>query len=429
MGKAYIVGCGPGNKDMLTIAGAKIIGMADALIYDHLINPEILDMAKPGCDKIYVGKKPYIKRISQEEINSIIVRESLIKNIVVRLKGGDPFLFGRGGEEIEELKKNSIEYEIIPGVSALISVPEFSGIPLTHRNVNHGVIVTTGNSVENLSIPDCHEFQCNMYTLVIFMGAYNLMDIIKKLLSAGYRKETPVAIIENGTYNYQKTFTGTLEKIDYKYNGSPSIIVVGNVVNYHREFQIIENREYSGKTISIFYDFYSPPLDDLESKGFTIFKIKESQIFPVEIDVHSLSGKNIAIEGRYVQAFFNTLLWNKFDLRDTGKIATDQIGKELLKKYGIFNLVDISEIDGSYIKLGYGNSGEIDIAKLQKNNFNGYIEDYLDKSDLIVLAGKSESLPPEIKISDRIPVMRIEYPYDGIEKKIISFFGGIYEKN
>ena len=227
----------------------------------------------------------------------------------------------------------------------------------------------------------------------------------------------------------KKTFTGTLEKIDYKYNGSPSIIVVGNVVNYHREFQTVENREYSGKTISIFYDFYIPPLNDLESKGFTVFKIKESQVLPVKIDVHSLSGKNIAIEGRYVQTFFDGLISNKFDLRRTGKIATDEIGKELLKKYGIFDVVDILKIDGSYIKFGHGNSREIDVGKLEKNNFNGYIEDYLDKSDLIVLAGKSESLPDEIKISERIPVIRIEYPYDGMEKKIVSFFGEVYEKN
>jgi uroporphyrin-III C-methyltransferase len=429
MGKAYIVGCGPGNKNMLTVAGAKIIAMADALIYDHLINPEILDMAKPGCNKIYVGKKPYVKRISQEEINKLIVSESMKTNTVVRLKGGDPFLFGRGGEEIEELIKNHIEYEIVPGVSALISVPEFAGIPLTHRNVNHGVIVTTGNNVENLNIPDCRNFRCGMYTLVVFMGAYNLKDIIKKLLLSGYGMDTPIAVIENGTYNHQKTFTGTLDNIDYKYNGAPSIIVVGNVVDYHREFQVIENRKYSGKIITVFYDFYMPSLECLEDEGITVYRIRESEIFREKIDAEYLSGKNIAFEGRFVETVFEAFKSSKLDLRRIGKIATDQVGRELLKSYGIFDVYDISKIDDTYIKLGNSSSGDLQIARLEKANFNGYIQDYIEKSDLIVLAGISNSIPADIRVSSEIPVMRLEYPYDHIKDRILSFFGGNYETN
>ncbi|MCL4453083.1 uroporphyrinogen-III C-methyltransferase [Ferroplasma sp.] len=429
MGKAYIVGCGPGNKNMLTVAGAKIITMADVLIYDHLINPEILDMAKPGCNKIYVGKKPYVKRISQEEINKLIVSESMKMNTVVRLKGGDPFLFGRGGEEIEELIKNNVEYEIIPGVSALISVPESAGIPLTHRNVNHGVIVTTGNNVENLSIPDCHNFRCSMYTLVIFMGAYNLKGIIEKLLLSGYSNDTPLAVIENGTYNHQKTFTGTLGNINYTYNGSPSIIVVGNVVDYHRDFQVIENRKYSGKIITVFYDFFAPSMEHLENRGFTVYKIRESQIFPENMDATYLSGRNIAIEGRYVETVFSEFKSSMLDFRKIGKIATDSTGKELLKSYGIFDVEDISEIDNTYIKLADGKSGSLQVARLEKSNFNGYIQDYIEKSDLIVLAGASNSIPEGIKISAEIPVIKVEYPYDRLDHKIMSFFGGDYEED
>ncbi len=429
MGKVYIVGCGPGNIDMLTVAGAKIIAMADTLIYDHLINPEILDMAKPGCNKIYVGKKPYVKRISQEEINKILVSESLKGNTVVRLKGGDPFLFGRGGEEIEELIRNNIEYKIVPGVSALISVPEFAGIPLTHRNVNHGVIVTTGNSIENLSIPYCQKSTCSMYTLVIFMGAYNLKGLIEKLLLSGYSNDTPVAVIENGTYNHQKTFTGTLEDIDYTYNGSPSIIVVGNVVNYHSDFQFIENRKYSGKIVTVFYDFYLPSTECLENKGFTVYKIRESQIFREKIDAKYLSGKNIAFEGKYVETVLELFKSSMLDLRKIGEIATDRIGKELLKSYGIFDVKDISKIDSSYTKLADGKGDDVPIARLRKANFNDYIQDYIEKSDLIVLAGTSNSIPEDIKISRKIPVIRLEYPYDNMDGRIMSFFGGCYEEN
>jgi len=429
MGKAYIVGCGPGNRDLLTLKAIKIIKIADVIIYDHLINPEILEYAMPGAHKIYVGKKPYIKRISQEEINKIIVNETLKSGIVVRLKGGDPFVFGRGGEEIEELIKNKIEYEIIPGVSSLVAVPESAGIPLTHRNVNHGILATTGNSVENFNVPDCRAFNCRMYTLVIFMGAHNLRDIISKLLLLGYDPSLPVALIENGTYSYQKTFTGKLEDIKYSYNDSPSLIVVGDVVQYHELFSRSENKLFSGKILTIFYDLYAPDTDYLENNGISVFKIRSAEVFPGNISTTELYGKNIAFYGCYTEMLMALLKSSGFDIRWLGKIATDSIGKTLLQNYGIFDVNALSEVDNSYKWIGSGKNGELEAARLKQIEMGSYMEDYVSKSDLIIIGGRSDKLPEGIKIGDKTGIIRVKYPYEGLDSIVMSYFGGKNEKN
>lgn len=429
MGKAYIVGCGPGNKDLLTIKAIKIIKNADAIIYDHLVNPEILDYATPGTRKIYVGKKPYVKRISQEEINKIIVNEALKYRTVARLKGGDPFVFGRGGEEIEELIRNNIEYEIIPGISSLTGVPESAGIPLTHRNVNHGVLVTTGNSVENLNIPDCRTFNCRMYTLVIFMGAHNLRDIVSRLLSSGYDPALPIALIENGTYNYQKTYTGKLGDIDYSYDDSPSLIVIGDVVQYHKEFSRSEHRIYSGKIVTLFYDLYAPDTDDLENEGITVFKIRCADVFPGNMQTAQLYGKNIAFYGCYTDMLMDILRSSGFDLRWLGKIATDSTGKALLQSYGIFDTTDISESGNDYTWIGSGKEKELQAVKVKPLEMGSYIDDYVKKSDLVIIGGQSDTLPEGIEVKDGAGVIRIEYPYEGLYSKVMSYFGDGDEKN
>ncbi|WP_337859934.1 uroporphyrinogen-III C-methyltransferase [Ferroplasma sp.] len=429
MVKVFIVGCGPGNMDFLTVKAVKIIKEADSIIYDHLINPEILDYARPGCRKIYVGKKPYARRISQEEINKIIVEEALKNNIVARLKGGDPFLFGRGGEEVEELINNNIEYEVIPGVSSLIAVPEAAGIPVTHRNVNHGIIATTGNNVENMNIPECRNFNCRMYTLVIFMGAHNLYAIREKLISAGYDPLLPVAIIENGTYNHQKTFTGTLESINYDYAGSPSLIVIGDVAKYHEMFCKYENKPYSGKIVTVLYDLYFPDTAQLESMGLTVYKIRSAEVFPGNISTATLYGKNIAFEGRFAGILMDIFRSSGFDLRWLGKIATDNTGRQLLLNYGIFDLLDISSIDDSYIRIGTGNEKELQVARMVPIKIGNYINDYIEKSDLIVIASMSGSLPDGINIPEKAGVIKIEYPYNGFYNEIRDYFGDSREKN
>ncbi len=429
MGKAYIVGCGPGNRDLLTVKAIKIIKKADTIIYDHLVNPEILDYAMPGTLKIYVGKKPYVKRISQEQINSIIVNETLKSNIVVRLKGGDPFVFGRGGEEIEELIKNGIDYEIIPGVSSLIAVPESAGIPLTHRNVNHGILATTGNSVENLNIPDCRYFNCRMYTLIIFMGAHNLNGIISRLLAAGYDPAIPVALIDNGTYNYQKTFTGKLGDIQYSYNDSPSLIVIGDVVQYHDAFDRTEKKIYSGKIVTLFYDLYAPDTDKLEKSGVTVFKIRCAEVFPGNIPTTQLYGKNIAFYGCYTDILMSLFRSGGFDLRWIGKIATDYTGKILLQNYGLFDVENIAEADDSYIWIGSGEENVLQAARLKPVEMGSYMEDYILKSDLIIIGGQSDNLPEGARVRDETKIIRAKYPYEGLDNMVMSYFGGGNEKN
>lgn len=429
MGKAFIVGCGPGNTDLLTLKAIKIIKEADSIIYDHLVNPEVLDYARPGSIKIYVGKKPYVKRISQEEINSIIVEEARKNRIVARLKGGDPFLFGRGGEEVQELIKNNIEYEVIPGVSSLIAVPESAGIPATHRNVNHGIIATTGNNVENMNIPDCHHFDCRSYTMVIFMGAHNLHAITEKLISAGYDPSMPAAIVENGTYNHQKTFTGTLGNINYDYNGSPSLIVVGDVVRYHEIFYKFKEKPFSGRIVTILYDLYPPDTDYLECQGFTVYKIRSAEVFPGNIQTTSLYNKNIAFDGRFAEILMKIFRSSGFDIRWLGKIATDEIGKNLLRDFGIFDLFDIKGIDDSYIKIGRGTTDELQAAKIIPLKIGNYVNDYIAGSELVVDCSTDGLLPDGMMIKEQAKVIRVEYPYKDLDKKIISYFGDNIEKD
>lgn len=233
MGKVYIIGAGPGDSELITLKGYKILKKADVIIYDRLISEKLLKYARKDAKKIYAGKKPYSKDADekQKKINKLLVEETKKNNIVVRLKGGDPFIFGRVFEEIEALNENSIEFEIIPGVSSAIAVPGLEGIPLTERKHSSSVAIVTGALAKNKGEVDYSAF--NADTLVILMGLKNLEKIVNDLLKKR-SKNTPIAIIEKGTSKEGKIIVSTLGKIleeikEYK-PSPPSIIVVGEVV-------------------------------------------------------------------------------------------------------------------------------------------------------------------------------------------------------
>jgi len=417
----YIIGSGPGDPGLLTLKAYTLIKKADVILYDHLINPGILNILKANCLRIYVGKIPYKNRISQEEINKLIVYYSLKYNNIVRLKGGDPFLFGRGGEEIEELIKNNINYEIVPGVSSLLAVPAYSGIPLTHRNINHGIIVTTGNNVENMNIPDCKYFDCNSYTLIVFMGSHNIKNIIRKLLLSGYNGNTKIALIKNGTYNYQKTITGTLNNFNYIYDGDPSLIIIGNVVNYHNIFNYFEKRKYSGKILIIFYEISDINMEKFENNGLTVIKIRISDININKIDITALKNKNIVINGFYIKYLIKLFKINKFDIRNIKNIITDNYGINYLKKYLIFNVFNINNynIKNDDIIIGLNNKN-IELINKKNIEINDYIKDYIKKSDYILFLDDSYKIMDNIK-----DIMNNKEIF--INEDITNFFGDIIE--
>ena len=240
MGKVYLTGAGPGDIELLTIKALRVIKEADVIIYDRLANPEILDEAKAACEFVYVGKEDGRHIVPQDDINEIIYQNALKHENVVRLKGGDPFVFGRGGEEAIYLYEREIGFEIIPGISSAISAPAYAGIPVTHRGVSVSFRVVTGHESPNKKesqIP-WENFKTDD-TIVFLMGLNNLPMISKKLISMGKGKDYPCAVISKGTTKDQTVVVGTLEDIAKKAKGvpTPALIVVGRVVELRKQLK------------------------------------------------------------------------------------------------------------------------------------------------------------------------------------------------
>lgn len=240
MGKVYLTGAGPGDIELLTLKALKVIKEADVIIYDRLANPKMLKEAKDGCEFIYVGKEDGRHTLPQEEINEVIYQNALKHNKVVRLKGGDPFVFGRGGEEGIYLAKRGIEFEVIPGITSAVSVPAYSGIPVTHRGISASFKVVTGHEAPNKKGSQVNwEMLKGDETIVFLMGYHNLSKICKNLIKIGKPNNYPIAVISKGTMQDQKVVVSTLKDIVNKAKGlpTPAMIVVGRVVNLREELK------------------------------------------------------------------------------------------------------------------------------------------------------------------------------------------------
>ena len=240
MGKVYLTGAGPGDIELLTMKAHRVICEADVIIYDRLANPEILKMAKSGCEFVYVGKEDGRHSMPQDDINETIYQNALKHEVVVRLKGGDPFVFGRGGEEAAYLFHRDVKFEIIPGITSAVSAPAYAGIPVTNRGVSVSFSVVTGHESPNKKesqIP-WENYKADD-TIVFLMGLHNLPKISKKLISIGKDPSCPVAVISKGTTPQQKVVVGTLEDIVSKAKDveTPALIVVGKVVELRKELQ------------------------------------------------------------------------------------------------------------------------------------------------------------------------------------------------
>ncbi len=232
-GKVYLIGAGPGDPKLLTLKAAEAIAQSDVVIYDYLVNPEILAMARYGVELIYVGKQAGQTSILQEEINQILIKHAYAGQIVARLKGGDPFIFGRGGEEAEALVEAGIEWEVIPGISSGIAATAYAGIPLTHRYYASSVAFITGHDAKkSRKKVDWFAIAKTVDTLVVFMCAETISRIASKIILGGSSPQTPIAIIRWGTYEYQEVYLGTLQDIaNSKIKiQQPAIAVIGDVV-------------------------------------------------------------------------------------------------------------------------------------------------------------------------------------------------------
>ena len=239
IGKVYLVGAGPGDPGLMTLKGKALLECADVVVYDALISPQVLAMINPNAEQINAGKRKGMHSLVQEDITQLLVNKAQSGGCIVRLKGGDPFIFGRGGEEMEELVAAGVPVEVVPGITSGIAAPAYAGIPLTHRNYSSSVTFVTGHEGAGKYRPavNWQAIAHGSETIVIYMGIHNLPYIIGQLLMAGLSATTPVALIRWGTRPEQEELRGTLETIVRQVEktgfSAPAIAVIGQVVNLH----------------------------------------------------------------------------------------------------------------------------------------------------------------------------------------------------
>lgn len=252
MGKVYIVGAGPGDPDLITVKGLRAIKEADVILYDRLINKQLLTHARPDAELIFVGKLPNYHGVIQDRINTLLVEHGKKEKVVTRLKGGDPFVFGRGAEEAEVLAEAGVPFEIVPGITSGIAAPAYAGIPVTHRDHSSSFAIVTGHMREGKDDSIKWEsLATGIDTLAIYMGVGNLPYICKQLTKHGKPADTPVALIHWGTTDVQKTVTGTLdtivEMVQQEKVENPSMIVIGEVVKVREKIQWFGKEQYLQK--------------------------------------------------------------------------------------------------------------------------------------------------------------------------------------
>lgn len=239
LGTVYLVGSGPGAIDLMTVRATRLIGEADAIVYDHLIAEGVLDLAKQGAELIYAGKQASNHALPQEALNLLLVRLAKEGKNVVRLKGGDPFIFGRGGEEIETLFENGIAFEVVPGVTAAAGCAAYAGIPLTHRDHAQTVTFATGHLKDGSVNLDWPALARPHQTVVFYMGVGGLPEICQQMTAHGLPPDHPAAVVQHGTTSRQKVVTATLstlaDAVVQAQITSPALIIVGTVVSLHEQ--------------------------------------------------------------------------------------------------------------------------------------------------------------------------------------------------
>jgi uroporphyrinogen III methyltransferase/synthase len=289
-GKVYLIGAGPGDPGLLTLKGRECLAAADVVIYDYLANPRLLDYAGAGAERIYVGKRNYEHTVEQAAINELLVNEAKKGRTVARLKGGDAFVFGRGGEEASYLAENNIQFEVVPGVTSAYAVPAYAGIPVTHRGLASDVSFITGHEQPAAAGPGIswEALAKGGGTLVFLMGVKNVDVIAEELIRHGKPGDTPVAIIRWGTTPDQVTLTGTLgdivEKIRQTGFRPPAVIVVGEVVRLREKLAWFETKPLFGKRIVITRaaDQAESLSSLLEAAGAAVIEFPTIAIRPVE---------------------------------------------------------------------------------------------------------------------------------------------------
>lgn len=350
-GRVYLVGGGCGDFDLITLRGRTLLEACDTVVYDSLIDDCLLSFVPDNCEKICVGKRSGRHSETQENINRILIEKAREGKTVVRLKGGDPFVFGRGGEEILALQSENIEYSVVPGVTSAVAVPELAGIPVTHREISRSFHVITGHTKDDFS-PDKFTVYAKLDgTLVFLMGLSHLNDITSELIGYGRSASTPAAVISNGASRHQRMIRGTLESIydDVRKADlpSPAVIVIGDTVGFDFSESIIAPLKNVTVTVTGTKKFVMKLSDKLAAQGadtvpldfLTVSEYKDNTRLDSALRnildystvvLTSINGADI---------FFKRLRSLSIDIRDLSRIRFAVIGSgtaEALKRYGIF---------------------------------------------------------------------------------------------
>jgi len=284
MSKVYLVGAGPGDPDLITWKGRKLLALADAILYDHLANEHLLDLARKDCERIYVGKKKAVHAFPQEEICRMMIERARRGLTVVRLKGGDPFIFGRGGEELETLADSGVEFEVVPGVTSPLGIAAYSGVPLTHRDHTKLVTFVTGHDLAAIDWSKVGQSE----TLVIFMGIGAIHEIARQIISHGRSGSTPAIAVRWATRPDQETVTGTLatiaDRIDAAHLKPPATVIIGEVAGLHDKLSWYEKLPLFGRKIVITraQDQAAELSDRLRSLGADAVELPVISIQPAE---------------------------------------------------------------------------------------------------------------------------------------------------
>lgn len=353
-GKVYLVGAGPGDPGLLSIKAMECLQAADAVVYDRLADPRILAYAKADAEMIYVGKASANHTMRQPDINKLLVKLAAEGKTVTRLKGGDPFVFGRGGEEAIELLNAGLSFEFVPGITSAIAVAEYAGIPVTHRHVATSFAVITGHEdpTKNESTINWNGLATSVDTLVFLMGVENLTNITKNLIANGRSADTPAAVIRWGTKPEQRTLITTVGNAAADVAAAnlkpPAIFIVGNVVKLRQQLQWFDNKPLFGKTIVVTRarTQASALTKQLEAAGARVIEAPSIKILPAA----DYAPLDKAIEGlksykwllftsaNGVAAFFDRLNKAGFDTRYLSSVKIAAIGSETanaLTAYGI----------------------------------------------------------------------------------------------
>lgn len=398
MSKGFValVGAGPGNKGLLTLRGAELLQRAEVVVYDRLVSKDILNMIPETAEMINVGKESSHHLVKQEDINKILLKQAQEGKYVVRLKGGDPFVFGRGGEELELLAENNVDFEVVPGITSGISALAYAGIPITHRDFCSSLHIITGHAREDGKLNIAFEELVALRgTLVFLMGVSSMSFLMEGLLKAGMNPETKAAVVENGTRPNQRKIVATIstlvEEAAKEKIHSPAIIAVGEVCSLSDSFEWFMKRPLFGQRVIVTRPKNSAGTlaDRLKELGADVIEYPCIETVAIESEMPDLKEFDVITfsSKTAVEIFFNKLFEGGKDVRILGNVKVGAVGTQTaaeLKKYGIIADFVPQIFDGAHLgRMVADSSGKNEkVVVFNALKTNGELEDVLQSAGI-----------------------------------------------